>query len=103
MFLSKNAPARQRRGIFRKEIISAMTHVAMALAPSKSVGDTSGERDVLMAALRAATARARLAAVEFDSIGISLRQRLVTCEEALQWAHDENILGWIRLPAEVSK
>ena len=80
-----------------------MTHIAKPSPQGKSNTDSSGERDVLMAALRAATARARLAAVEFDSIGISLRQKLVTCEQALQWARDEKILGWIRLPAEVSK
>jgi hypothetical protein len=77
-----------------------MTSVAKALAPGKSNVDTSGERDLLLSALRAATARARLAATEFDSIGISLRQKLITCEQALQWARDEGLAGWIRLGPE---
>jgi hypothetical protein len=80
-----------------------MTHVAKALAPSKSNVDTSGERDLMLSALRTATARARLAATEFDSIGISLRQKLITCEQALQWARDEGLIGWIRLGPEVSQ
>ena len=77
-----------------------MTHMAQALAPSKSKEDSSGERDLLLSALRAATARARLAATEFDTIGISLRQKLVTCEQALEWARDEGLIGWIRLGPE---
>ena len=80
-----------------------MTNVAGALAPSKPVGDTSGERDLVLSALRAATARARLAATEFDSIGISLRQKLITCEQALQWARDQGLIGWVRLGPEVSQ
>jgi hypothetical protein len=75
--------------------------MAQALAPDKSKVDTSGERDLMLSALRAATARARLAATEFDSIGISLRQKLITCEQALEWARDEGLIGWIRLGPEV--
>jgi hypothetical protein len=80
-----------------------MTHVAKALAPGESNTDTSGERDLLLSALRAATARARLAATEFDTIGISLRQRLITCEQALDWARDQGLIGWVRLGPEVSQ
>jgi len=77
-----------------------MTNVARALAPGKSHVDTSGERDLLLSAFRAATARARLAANEFDTIGISLRQKLITCEQALEWARDEGLSGWVRLGPE---
>jgi hypothetical protein len=80
-----------------------MTNVAKALAPGKSHVDSSGERDLLLSALRAATARARLAATEFDSIGISLRQKLITCEQALVWARNEGLIGWIRLGPEVAQ
>jgi hypothetical protein len=80
-----------------------MTSVAKALAPGKSNVDTSGERDLLMSALRAATARARLAANEFDTIGISLRQKLITCEQALVWARDEGLINWIRFGPEVAQ
>jgi hypothetical protein len=77
-----------------------MTSVAKALAPGKSNVDTSGERDLLLSALRAATARARLAATEFDTIGISLRQKLITCEQALEWARNEGLIGWVRIGPE---
>jgi hypothetical protein len=80
-----------------------MQSVAKALAPGKSNVDTSGERDLLLSALRAATARARLAATEFDTIGISLRQKLITCEQALEWARDEGLIGWVRLGPEVAQ
>jgi hypothetical protein len=78
-----------------------MTHVASPSPQGKSNVDTSGERDLVISALRAATARARLAATEFDTIEISLRQKLITCEQALQWARDEGLIGWIRLGPEV--
>jgi hypothetical protein len=77
-----------------------MTNVAKALATGKSNVDTSGERDLLLSALRAATARARLAATEFDTIGISLRQKLITCEQALEWARNEGLIGWVRIGPE---
>jgi hypothetical protein len=80
-----------------------MTNLAKALALGKSNVDTSGERDLLISALRAATARARLAATEFDTIGISLRQKLISCEQALEWARDEGLIGWVRLGPEVSQ
>ncbi len=80
-----------------------MNNIAKALAPDKSHVDTSGERDLLLSSLRAATARARLAATEFDTIGISLRQKLITCEQALEWARDEGLIGWIRLGPEVQQ
>ena len=77
-----------------------MTYIAQAFAPDKSKQDLSGERDLLLSDLRAAAARARLAATEFDTIGISLRQKLVTCDQALEWARDEGLIGWIRLGPE---
>lgn len=81
-----------------------MTNIAQALAPGKSNHvDTSGERDLLLSAIRAATARARLAATEFDTIGISLRQKQITCEQALEWARDEGLIGWLRLGPEVAQ
>jgi hypothetical protein len=80
-----------------------MTNVAQALAPGKSHVDTSGERDLLLSAIRAATARARFAATEFDTIGISLRQKLISCEQALQWCRDEGLIHWLRLGPEVAQ
>jgi hypothetical protein len=45
----------------------------------------------------------RLATNEFDTIGISLRQKIITCEQALEWARDEGLIGWIRLGPEVQQ
>jgi len=80
-----------------------MTDIAKALAPGKSNVDTSGERDLMLSALRAASARARLATNELDTIGVSLRQKAITCAQALEWARDEGLLDWIRLGPEVSR
>ena len=80
-----------------------MTDIAKALAPGKSNMDTSGERDLMLLALRAASARARLATNELDTIGVSLRQKAITCAQALEWARDEGLLGWIRLGPEVQR
>jgi hypothetical protein len=77
-----------------------MSNLAKPSPQGKSNMDSSGERDLMISALRAATARARLAANEFDTIGISLRQKLITCEQALQWARDEGLIGWVRLGPE---
>lgn len=65
-----------------------------SLAPGKSHVDTSGERDLLLSALRAAAARIRLAGNEIDTIGISLRQKLITSDPALEWVREEGLLSW---------
>jgi hypothetical protein len=85
------------------KLSSAMTHLASPSPQGKSNVDSSGERDLLLSALRAATARPRLAANEFDTIGISLRQKLITCEQALEWARNEGLIGWVRLGPEVQQ
>jgi len=80
-----------------------MTNIAKPSPQGKSNMDSSGERDLMISALRAATARARLAANEFDTIGISLRQKLITCEQALEWARNEGLIGWVRLGPEATQ
>jgi hypothetical protein len=74
-----------------------------ACAPVKPLGDTSGERDLLLSALRVASAEARLVANQIDTIGASLRQKLVTCEGALQWADEKGLLHLIRLGPEAQR
>ncbi len=91
-------PGEKKESIFSNDICSKGSR------PEQVQLDSSGECDLMLSALRAATARAKLAANQFDSIGISLRQKLITCEQALQWARDEDLIGWIRLgPPEVQK
>jgi hypothetical protein len=49
-----------------------------------------------LSVLRAATARAKLISNVLDSIGLALRQRAVSVEDALQWARDEQILDLLQ-------
>ena len=46
--------------------------------------------------IRAATARAKLISNTLDTIGIALRQRAVSVEDAMQWASDEGILDLLQ-------
>ena len=72
-----------------------MIHVSTASTAVKPLGDTPGERDLMLSALRVASARARLIANQIDTIGASLRQKAITCQDALLWAQEENLLGWV--------
>jgi hypothetical protein len=59
-------------------------------------GETNGDREYLLSVLRAATARAKLISNQLDSIGLALRQRAITVEDALQWAVDEQIIDLLQ-------
>jgi hypothetical protein len=52
----------------------------------------AGQREFLITALRAASARARLAANLLDTIGVSLRNRMITCDETVAWLNEEGLL-----------
>ena len=80
-----------------------MTNLTSACAPVKPLGDTSGERDLLLSALRVASAEARLVANQIDTIGASLRQKAITCKDALAWAQQEEIEGWIQFGPEAKR
>ena len=60
------------------------------------LGETTGDREYLMQVLRAATARAKLISNTLDSIGMALRQRAVSVEDAMRWAHDEGIIDLLQ-------
>jgi hypothetical protein len=67
-------------------------------------GGPAGQRTFLISALRAASARARLATNLFDTIGVSLRERMVTPDEAVAWLIDEGLLEQVEYrPGMVSK
>ena len=68
--------------------------------PAVSREDTSGERDLLLTALRAASARSRLITTELDSIGTSLRHRQVNCAQAMEWLREEDLLSWVQFGPE---
>jgi hypothetical protein len=73
-----------------------MNYITSASTGVKPFGDSPGERDLVLGALRVASAEARLVANTIDTIGASLRQKAVTCEDALRWAAEENLLGLIK-------
>jgi hypothetical protein len=60
------------------------------------LGENNGDREYLMQVLRAATARAKLISNTLDTVGIALRQRAVSVEDALQWCIDEQILDLLQ-------
>jgi hypothetical protein len=73
-----------------------MNYITSASTVVKPFGDSAGERDLVMSALRVASAEARLVANTLDTIGASLRQKAVSCQEALIWAHEEDLLHLIK-------
>lgn len=48
----------------------------------------SDHKDYLLAKLRAASLHARLLANEIDSIGVALKDDLITDSTAIEWARD---------------
>jgi hypothetical protein len=67
------------------------------------LGDSPGEHDLMLSALRVASAQARLVSNQIDTIGASLRQRAITCSDALEWAQQEGVLHWIKFGPEVKR
>jgi hypothetical protein len=60
------------------------------------LGDAAGDQELVLAALRVATIRSKLVSNVLDSIGVSLKQKLITAEDALTWARDEGLLGLLQ-------
>jgi hypothetical protein len=56
---------------------------------------------LVLSALRVASAQARLVANQIDTIGASLREKTITCEQALEWAHEDGVLHLIKFGPEV--
>ena len=57
--------------------------------------EPQGQREFLITSLRAASARARLLTNTFDTIGSSLRHRMISCDEAVAWLNSEGLLAEI--------
>ena len=54
--------------------------------------------------MRAASARARLATNVLDTIGASLRERMISCDEAVAWLKVEGLLAEVEYrPGMASK
>jgi hypothetical protein len=74
--------------------VTAIKNPASPVKPK--FGETNGDREYVLSVLRAATARAKLISNQLDSIGLALRQRAITVEDALQWAIDEQIIDLLQ-------
>jgi hypothetical protein len=59
--------------------------------------NAAGEREFLIHALRCATARARLVTNVLETVGVSLRHKAVTTDEAMKWLHDEHVLDYVQI------
>jgi hypothetical protein len=74
-----------------------MSSLPTPASPGKpKLGESNGDREYLAQVLRAATARQKLISNVLDSIGVALRQRAITVEDALQWAIDEGIIDLLQ-------
>jgi hypothetical protein len=78
-----------------------MTSLQQNSAPVNSKLDTAGERELLIHALRTATARARLVVNVLETVGVSLRHKAVSADDAMKWLSEEGLLDHIHFgPAE---
>jgi len=69
-----------------------MTHISQPSAAGKPfVADTPAERDLLLASLRVAAARAKLELNILESLSINLRQKALSCAEVKTRLHKEGI------------
>jgi hypothetical protein len=56
---------------------------------------TSEFREYVLAELRCAVLRARLAALDIECAGIALRSEMIDAETALAWLRDAGALGYV--------
>lgn len=59
--------------------------------------------EYLLAALRVASARAKLYVVEIDSIGVALKGGFIGPDDAMAWVNDIGAGGLVVLKPEVSR
>ena len=61
-------------------------------------------KEFLLAALRAASARARAMSLDIDTIGVALRSGLIGTDTAVAWMHDANLMWLVGpIPADVGR
>jgi hypothetical protein len=75
-------------------IMSSLPNPASQVKPK--LGESNGDREFLLQVLRVATARSKLISNTLDSIGLALRQRAVSVEDAMRWAADEGIIDLLQ-------
>ena len=76
----------------------------MPITKESAPVNPQAERELLIHALRTATARSRLITNQLESVGVMVRHRCVTVEQAMQELADEGILDLIefRRPGSAS-
>jgi hypothetical protein len=68
-----------------------------SLCQSSAPVNPAAEREYLLHALRTAAARSRLETNVLDTIGVSLRHKQVSCDQALEWLRDEGLLRYVQI------
>jgi len=69
----------------------------MSLLNETAPVNAAGEREFLIHALRCSTARARLVVNVLETVGVSLRHKAVTTDQAMAWLAEENVLQHVEL------
>ena len=76
---------------------SSSTIKISSTTPPEPIATTRDDRTAyLLAELRCAALRARLAACEIDAIGIALRGGMIDPDTAVAWLHDCGVLDHVR-------
>jgi hypothetical protein len=78
-----------------------MNSLSGPLPAVNALVDSSGERDLLLTALRVAATRTRLQTNIFECVGIALRQKQVDCAGALTRLKKEGLLDHLPFGAGV--
>jgi hypothetical protein len=72
-------------------------------SPAVKHEDTSGERDLVLSALKVAATRSRLQTNLFDTIDVALRHKQIACAGALTWLRDEGLLDHLPFGQEIGR
>jgi hypothetical protein len=67
-----------------------------ALPKSSAPVNSAGERELLIHVLRQATARSRLITNILETVGVSLRHRAISAEDAMRWLKEEGVLDLLQ-------
>jgi hypothetical protein len=68
------------------------------------IDEEDSHKEFLLAALRAATARARAMQLDLDTIGVALRGDLIGPDTAVQWINNAGLMWLVgAIPEEVGR
>jgi hypothetical protein len=69
--------------------------VSASINEQKAPVNAAAEREYLLHALRTAATRSRLTTNLLDTIGVSLRHKAISTDDAMKWLHDEGLLDHV--------